>query len=318
MLETFVPLYLTNRCDAICTVCSMRKGNQALRRVALDLGRAANQLRIIKEIEGISAVCFLTGEYRQGTERRATMKAVAELAETAFARGFERVYINIGALYDDEVRLFQAAFAGMSELVLSLFQETYNRETYWRIFGREKRSNPKGDFDLRLSTPMRWLEAGFRSVDVGILVGLSPLDEELEELVEHAGKLRARGASVSISLPRIRGVDSVPCPVADTAYSAAIRSVAAACPWAKIILTTRESVPFIREMLPHIGTVSPGTSDVMPYRASGPLPNREETSQFVVAPTRPRPSSVLEALGLPAGSIRYYSPRSREESRLWT
>lgn len=306
LLETFVPLYVTNRCDAVCTVCSMRRGNSTLRRMPLDIPEAVRQLELIRRVEGISAVCFLTGEYVEGGERNSTILAISTLVGEAFQLGFEKVYVNIGALSTGEIGIFADQYPRDERLVLSLFQETYDRNTYRRVFGKAKRSNPKGDFDLRFTTMDRWLQAGFVNVDVGILVGLGPFDQDLSALIDHAAMLRARGASIAVSLPRLRGIEIVPFPVNDEEYGRAIRRVAESCPWAKIILTTRESLQFIRSMLPYIGIVAPGTSDVLPYTAAGPIPNRRETSQFVVATLRPRPRWTLEALGLPRGSIKYF------------
>lgn len=307
-LETFVPLYITNRCDAVCAVCSMRRGNTELVRIDVDIKAGTRQLEVIRRVEGISSVCFLTGEYVSGDQRASTIAAVAMLVGRAFDLDFEKVYINIGALSEREVGLFGQRFPSEGRLVLSLFQETYDRRTYARFFGKVKASNPKSDFDFRLTTPDRWLAAGFVEVDVGILVGLGPLASDLAALEQHASFLRSRGATVALSLPRLRGDFPLPFPVDDEEYADAVRHAAAACPWAKVILTTRESLDFIRRLLPYVGIVAPGTSDVMPYSDSGPIPNRRETSQFVVAGVRPRPSWVLDALGLPEGAIRYYRP----------
>ena len=309
-LETFVPLYITNRCDAECAMCGMRNGNRSLRRIAVNIPNALEQLDIIRNVEGISAVCFLSGEYSPGRERQSTLRAVVDLICAAFNKNYQKVYINIGSLYDHEIKLFESAFSGESRLVLSLFQETYDRETYFQFFGRRNDSNPKGDFDLRLSTPDRWLDAGFCAVDIGILVGISPIHFEIRELMEHALKLHSRSADVAISLPRVCGIKIVPVPIADSEYASIIRYISHAYPWAKVILTTRESLVFIRKMLEHIRIVSPGTSEVMPYTLKGPISNRSTTSQFVVSTRRPRPSWVLDALGLPINSIRYYTKKT--------
>lgn len=307
VIETFVPLYLSNECDGVCSVCSMRSTNSAMVRLPIDVAAAQEQLRIIRDVEGVSAVCLLTGEYRRGERREGALRSVRQLARWALDHGYERVLVNVGALDDPEIHAFQVEFPADGRLVLSLFQETYDVVRYRRIFGRSATNNPKADFVRRRSTPERWLAAGFSAVDIGILVGVGPLEADLRSLIEHADELHRRGASVAISLPRIRGIRA-PELVDDVRYRAALALVAHRCPWAKPIITTRERLDFIRSVLPYVRIVSPGSSDVLPYGETGPIPNRLETSQFVVDAERPRPSWTLRALSLTVGSIRYFNP----------
>mgnify|MGYP000873531645 CR=1 FL=1 len=303
-LETFVPLYLTNLCDGLCRVCNMRSNNRKLTRIQGRKEDIYHQLQILHKIEGISAVCLLTGEYHlDGSARAENLELVTWSIKQAFSQNFDKVYINIGALTDQEiVFLSEQLGKDTNRLVLSLFQETYHREDYNRFFGG---NSPKADYDLRFSTPLRWLAAGFRQVDIGILLGLRPPDLDVEHLIKHAKTLYEHGAEVAISLPRLRGLKKHPYQITDEEFKRIVVRVADACPWSRVIATTREDIAMIKELLPIVGIVSPGTSDVLPYTESGAIPNNQATSQFQVAPTRPRPSWVLDSLEVSTG-IKYY------------
>jgi len=316
-LETFVPLYLTNLCDGLCRVCNMRWNNRKLTRIQGREDEIKRQLQILIAIEGISAVCFLTGEYHLGSSTRdENLELVVWSIQEAFLQGFEKVYINIGALTDQEIELLKNRLEEVSnQVVLSLFQETYHRASYKKFFGG---NSPKSDYDLRLSTPSRWLSAGFKQVDIGILLGLRPPDFDVEHLIEHASILYGQGADVvALSLPRLRGLKRHPVQITDEHFKQIVATVAAACPWAHVIVTTRENIKTIRELLPIVGIVSPGTSDILPYTESGAIPNSRSTSQFQVAPTRPRPSWVLNDLGIRTG-IKHFKPRQPNENNAIT
>ena len=295
VLETFVPLYISNYCDSNCLICNMRKSNGDLVRIEASDEEIFEQLKIIYEIEKISSVCFLCGEYYAKEDRVKHIKKIIKSITCAFEIGFKKVFFNIGALFDDEIGMFYKEFVGSGKVVLSLFQETYDRDTYHSYFGRDIKSIPKAHFDLRYSTPARWLGAGFKSVDIGILLGLHNPYNDRDKLIEHANMLSQKGeGEVYVSLPRIRGVKNVPYEIDDMKYSEIIKRVRIACPDSKLIITTRETREFIDHVLDYIDVVSPGCSDVIPYTVEGELKNNILTSQFVVSEKRERPSKFLD------------------------
>lgn len=303
--EAMVPLYLSNHCDGECRICAMRRTNTRLKRREGSLAEIRGQLDIVLRIEGVSAVGLLTGEFSSPTLRKRNLLTVVETVQEAFAMGFEKVYVNIGALDDSEISEFSQRFNGDASLVLCVFQETYDRSLYARFFGTDPHASPKSDFRLRRTTLGRWIEHGFNQVNVGILLGLGPPQFDVDSVIMHARELAEAGAMVSISVPRLRGVPAVPYFVSDHEFKQVVLTIAEACPWARLVLTTRETVPLIKELLPVIGVVSPGTSDVLAYRPEGPLPNDPETSQFYVTPRRLRPSWVLQELADGKTGIRY-------------
>jgi len=297
MQEVFVPVYLSNICHSSCNICNMSRQNRDMLRIKGTPEQFEEQLYILYNIENIRAICLLTGEYIDGEKRRDNFEFVLYCINRALEYGFNKVFFNIGSLTDFEMDLILDKFSNDSRLVLSLFQETYNEDLYKDVFGSLAADNPKSDFYRRLSTPQRWIEKGFKNVDIGILLGLGgETIKDIEKLIEHATKLYDMGATVYISLPRIYHAGQITQLVSDADFMNYIKFIKQKCKWAKIIVTTRETIEMIRELMPHVDVISPGSSDVMPYTRSGTIPNNENTSQFQIAQKRKRPSDILKEL----------------------
>lgn len=301
--ETFVPLYINNFCHSSCKICNYNVDNKELKRYCASIKEIEKQLDIIYDIEKISAVCILTGEFIFGKIRRENFKLVIETIEKAFLKGFEKVYFNIGSLYDEEISILKDRFISRkNSLVLSLFQETYDREIYDLYFASNKNS-PKSNFDFRLSTPERWVKAGFNIVDIGILVGINKyIEQEIISLSNHIIYLEELGASVCVSLPRVKG-HLFQNKVSNDLYFDIIKSISQRHANIKLIITTRETNEFIKKVLPYVRIVSPGSSDLIPYTEAGKLSNKIETSQFVVKEKRDRPSEILDEMNI---NFHYY------------
>lgn len=307
--ETFIPLYITNHCDSKCKICNMRSQNEKYLRVEGTEEEIMSQLKIIFEVEGISAICFLSGEYNIRKYRSKNFKKIVWCIEQALKMGYEKVYFNIGALYDEEIEYLSRKLNGDERIVLSLFQETYDKECYKRFFGLNERDNPKSNYDLRVSTPKRWIKAGFKQVDLGILLGLHNPENDLKRLINHAIELHEMGAAVHISLPRIKGIDNIPFEITDEDFKIIIKELAESYPWIKLIVTTRETTNTMNDIIKFVKIISPGSSDVLPYTEKGKIPNNVLTSQFQVSAFRKRPSWVLDELNIGQEQIKYYYPK---------
>ncbi|MDQ0361535.1 hypothetical protein [Breznakia pachnodae] len=292
--ETFVPLYISNECDSVCKICNLRKNNNKIIRKTATKEEIYDQLNIIYSIEKISAVCILTGEHITGRKRRDNLDLVIWSINLAIQIGFKKVYFNIGALTDDEIIYIRRNVIKTEVLILSLFQETYSRSSYKKFFSNSFiKNSPKEDFDFRYKTCEKWIDHGFESVDIGILVGLNDLEEDFKSLIIHAEKLKSKGANIYISLPRVIGNSENFKLIKNENYIKLIKNMKSKCPWAKIIMTSREDVNLIKKVLEYIDIISPGCSDVVPYRKEGKIINSELTSQFVVSKIRDRPSEFL-------------------------
>jgi 2-iminoacetate synthase len=308
-LHTFVPLYTTNHCDSECKMCSMRKGNDRMVRKFSGRNEIIEQLTILHRDEGVRGVGFLTGEYEDKYTRMATAFRIGWAMRTALDMGFERIYFNIGSMEPDEIDVLAEWVRRDEPVTMCVFQETYDRESYRRFMGDTAVGVPKADYDRRVRSFDRWLDAGFRFVNPGVLVGLhTDVESEIVALVAHGAHLRARGAEVDLSLPRMRPAmssrDSTR--IGDEDYLRMMAAVAFACPEQRLVLTTREPQEFQDRAIGLAGVISPGSPDVAPYRSGSQARNAEESSQFLVADLR-RPRHILsriEAAGTPVAHFR--------------
>ncbi|MFH9003740.1 3-methyl-2-indolic acid synthase [Streptomyces afghaniensis] len=297
-LHTFVPLYTTNYCDSECKMCSMRKGNLRLDRKFSGRKEITAQLEILYHHEGVRGVGFLTGEYEDKHTRLSSAFRIGWAIRTALDMGYERVYFNIGSMEPDEIDVLGEWIGHEEPVTMCVFQESYDKETYGRFMGQTSAQVPKANFDRRVVSFDRWLDAGFRYVNPGVLVGLhDDLSAEIVSLVSHGAHLRARGAVVDLSVPRMRPAmtsrDTTR--VNDDDYLRMMSAVAFTCPEQRLVLTTREPQEFQDVAMGLAGVISPGSPDVAPYRPDSRARNDEASSQFLVADLR-RPRHILSRI----------------------
>jgi 2-iminoacetate synthase len=303
-----VPLYISNYCDGSCQICSLRKSNSKIQRIKGTIDQITNQLQIILEIEKIECVSFVSGELRPGHDRDVLIENLCRCVQIAHSIGFKKIFVNVGELSHNEINKFRNLNLASNSLICSIFQETYDNKLYDAFFNAGK-ENLKSNYTSRRKALNKWIEAGFTGVNLGILLGLGPPKDEIEALIHHAMELREYGAKeIVLSIPRIRGC-APPCPVSDEEFRSIVVSIAKIAPWAKIVITTRESTAMIRDLLPMISIISPGSSDVLAYTESGKIPNNPLTSQFVINKYRNRPSEVLNMLQLQNDRIKYYTQK---------
>ncbi|WP_016697820.1 MULTISPECIES: 3-methyl-2-indolic acid synthase [Actinoalloteichus] len=313
-LHTFVPLYTTNHCDSECRMCSMRAGNTRMERKFSGRHEITDQLRILYEHEGVRGVGLLTGEYADKYTRLSTAFRVGWAIRTALDMGFERVYFNIGSMEPDEIEVLGEWVDRADPVTMCVFQETYDRESYRRFMGATSSAVPKADFDRRVVSFDRWLDAGFRHVNPGVLVGLHPdVESEIVQLVAHGDHLRERGAVVDLSLPRMRPAmssrDSTR--IGDEDYLRMMAVIAFTCPEQRLVLTTREPQEFQDRALGLAGVISPGSPDVAPYRADSAARNEPSTSQFLIADLR-RPRHILSRIEANGTKVTHFANPFRD------
>ncbi|WP_167477805.1 3-methyl-2-indolic acid synthase [Nocardia arthritidis] len=317
-LHTFVPLYTTNHCDSECKMCSMRKGNARLDRRFSGRNEIIQQLEILYQHEGVRGIGFLTGEYEDKYVRLSTAFRIGWAMRTALDMGFERIYFNIGSMEPDEIDVL-ADWVGHEEAVtMCVFQETYDRDSYRKFMGKTSMGVPKADFDRRVVSFDRWLDAGFRYVNPGVLVGLhEDVTVELVHLVAHAAHLRERGAVVDLSVPRMRPAMSSrdTTRINDKDYLRMMAVLAFTCPDQRLVLTTREPEEFQDQAIGLAGVISPGSPDVAPYRADSAARNDEKTSQFLVADLR-RPRHILGRIEARGTEVGHFVDPAKGKARI--
>lgn len=300
-METFVPLYISNKCDSYCAMCGFKHSNTHLQRRVATIEEIKEQLEIILNFEKVSAVCILTGELFSLSSRMSNLQLVCETMNLAIEYGFEKVFFNIGSLSTIEINYIRSVIKDPSKIVLSLFQETYDPVAYKQFFGANPDKSAKANFQNRLDTIDRWISAGFSSIDIGILLGFKPLGNDVSEIIDHALTYCKTGIEVYLSTPRIKNGE-----ISDTEYVEIIKKIYHSVPSAKLIITTREKIEFINSVIEYISVVSPGSSDICPYNRGQFISNNSQTSQFVIDEKRMRPFDVLTRINAPT-PIRYFN-----------
>lgn len=312
-IETFSPLYITNHCDAECAMCGMRRFNEKLKRETADEDTVRGQLEIL-HARGIRGVALLTGEYRHGAQRREMLARTTRATQDALELGFSHVLINVGSIEEDE---YDALLAGVPRdddgsvsphVTMCTFQETYDPRIYEKFMGSTP-ENPRADYGRRLVNFDRASDAGMRSANPGVLLGLNPdVATELLALLEHSRHLLELGMQVYVSLPRLRKASGAEHHrgISDDELARVVAVLSAGLPEAKVVISTRESPAIQHRLLPVIGVLTAGSPGVAPY-TDADARFEVEASQFEVADQRPFEVILGEAIDAGA-TIDGYEP----------
>ncbi|MEN8154452.1 MAG: 2-iminoacetate synthase ThiH [Acidobacteriota bacterium] len=190
VISLYAPIYLSNYCENHCVYCGFRT-TKKIKRTKLDADQIESEMKIVSK-SGIQNILLLTGESRVKTPV-SYMKDAVLIAK----KYFPSISLEIYPLEISEYKeLFHAGVDGVT-----LYQETYNRSRYSELHlsGRKK------DYSYRYETPERIAESGIRMINMGILLGLSELGEDLFELYKHLQYMEKKfpGVEYSISFPRL-------------------------------------------------------------------------------------------------------------------
>jgi 2-iminoacetate synthase len=198
-IQMYIPLYLSNECQNICTYCGFSLDNKIKRKTLTDT-------EILKEVEVIKAlgydhVLLVTGEANQ-TVGVPYLKNAIKLIRPFFS------HISI------EVQpLEQADYETLIEEGINtvlLYQETYHRENYKSYHPKGKKSN----FDYRIESPDRLGKSGIHKIGLGTLIGLEDWRTESFFTAMHLNYLEKIywTTKYSLSFPRLRPAEDTIAP----------------------------------------------------------------------------------------------------------
>ena len=242
-LVLFAPLYISNRCVNDCVYCAFRTSNRDLRRHQLDVSEIEAETRVLIR-EGHKRLLLVAGEGQTGPR---DLEYVQRAIETVYAvkegpGEIRRLNVNLAPLDIEGFRLLGECGIGTYQV----FQETYHAPTYWRMHPR----GPKADYEGRLDTLDRALQAGLDDLGAGVLFGLHDWRFEVLALLEHARHLEtAYGVGPhTISVPRLTPAVGAgdaaahpPAPVSDADFLKLVAVLRLAVPYTGIIMSTRET-----------------------------------------------------------------------------
>lgn len=239
-IQLFVPMYLSNECQNICTYCGFSLGNKVPR-------KTLTEKEIEKEIEVIRSLGFghllvLTGEDRTYADFNYILNAVKKIRPY-----FSNLTIEVQPFDEDEYA--QLIAAGCDGVLV--YQETYRRAAYKKYHPKGKKSN----FDYRLQTPDRLGRAGIHRIGLGALLGLEDWRTEMFFLALHLRYLQKNywRTQYSVSLPRIRpaeGVDDSKYFINDREFVQLICALRLFDGEIEMTLSTREAEGFREKLIP--------------------------------------------------------------------
>ena len=190
-LQLYIPLYLSNECQNICTYCGFSFDNKIARRT-LTNEEILREVEVIKSL-GYDHVLLVTGEANKTVGVSYLANAVKLLRPY-----FSNISIEVQPLEEDEYK--ELISLGVHSVLV--YQETYNRERYAEYHTKGKKSN----FSYRIDTPERLGRAGVYKIGLGVLIGLEDWRTDSFFTAMHLDYLEKKfwQTKYSISFPRIR------------------------------------------------------------------------------------------------------------------
>lgn len=191
VIQLYVPLYLSNECNNICTYCGFSYDNKVKR-------KTLSPIEIMQEVAAIKAmnydhVLLVTGESHQHVHTDYFRK-VLELIRPHFAN----ISMEVQPLDLSDYK--ELTPYGLHTVLV--YQETYHREDYKKHHPKGKKSN----FEYRLETPDRLGQAGIHKMGLGVLIGLEDWRTDSFFTALHLSYLEKKywQSKYSLSFPRLR------------------------------------------------------------------------------------------------------------------
>jgi 2-iminoacetate synthase len=191
VLQMYVPLYLSNECNNICTYCGFSLDNKVKRKTLSPI-EIMQEVTAIKEM-GYNHVLLVTGESNQ-TVHVDYFKKVLELIRPHFSH----ISMEVQPLDLEDYQELKPY--GLNTVLV--YQETYHQEDYKKHHPKGKKSN----FEYRINTPDRLGEAEIHKMGLGVLIGLEDWRTDCFFTALHLSYLEKKywQSKYSLSFPRLR------------------------------------------------------------------------------------------------------------------
>jgi 2-iminoacetate synthase len=185
---------------------------------------------------GFEEVLLLTGERTTHADFGYLLECVSLAARRFHAVGVEAFPMTTR----EYAFLAEAGCSGVT-----LYQETYDPHRYDLLH----RWGPKKDYMDRLDAPARCMDAGMRTVGLGVLLGLSDPVFDAVCLLRHAAHLQRNHwkSGITLSFPRLRpqaGNFAAMFPVDEAWLARLVFAVRIVLPDVPLLLSTRERPEF--------------------------------------------------------------------------
>jgi len=244
-LQMYIPLYLSNECQNICTYCGFSFDNKIARRT-LTNEEILKEVAEIKKL-GFDHVLLVTGEANK-TVGVDYLKNAIQLIRPYFSN----ISIEVQPLDQNEY----AELISLGLYSVLVYQETYHRDNYSLHHTKGKKSN----FSYRIETPERLGNAGVHKIGIGILIGLEDWRTDSFFTAMHLDHLERKfwQTKYSISFPRLRPAEGVELPknfMSDKELAQLICAYRIFDEEVELSLSTRES-PRFRDNVIKLGITS--------------------------------------------------------------
>lgn len=291
----FAPLYIGSQCANNCSYCGFRASNKETVRVTLGDQEIIKEIKALED-NGQKRLILVYGEHKDYSP-----EYIAHTVKVAYGvkKGngeIRRVNINAAPMEIEGFKVVKEAGIGTYQI----FQETYHPEAYkmYHLGGK------KSDYNYRLTSLDRAMEAGIDDVGIGALFGLYDWKYEVMALVRHTNHLEAcyNVGPHTISFPRIKDANNLKLGdkyfVSDEDFARLIAILRLAVPYTGMILTAREPVALRNELLQFgVSQIDGGTKlELGSYASVEEIPQDLRREQFRINDSRSLSEIVEELL----------------------
>lgn len=239
----FAPLYLSNECVNDCVYCGFREGNKKARKKTLNMDEAIEEASLLVD-KGYKRLLLVASEHPRFAGVDYLEKIVKGIYENT---GIRILHINTAPMNVEDFKRLKACGVG----VYQCFQETYHIPTYIQMHP----SGPKADYEWRLGVMDRAIEAGFKDIGMGVLLGLYDWQWDVWALIAHSHRLIKKYGfgPHTISVPRLQPSEGsklkkTKYKVSDIDFKKIVAIYRLALPYVGVVISTRES-PELRDEL---------------------------------------------------------------------
>ena len=280
-MQMYLPLYLHNHCQNICTYCGFSMNNK-MERTLLSEERILAEVEVIKPM-GFEHLLIVSGEARKyGVDYFAQQLDI-------LSPYFAQLSLEVQPLDGDEYRRLSQEHQLHAVMV---YQETYNQERYTE----HHKAGKKRSYHYRLQTPDRLGQAGVHKIGIAALMGLDDWRTEAFYTRMHLQYLERRywRTKYSLSFPRLRpfagGTPNVD--MSDAEFVQMIAAHRIVDSEVEMSLSTRERAAFRDVLFPLGFTATSAGSATDPGGYANP---KQSLEQFEISDQR-SPSEVAEVL----------------------
>ncbi len=272
-IQMYIPMYLSNECQNICTYCGFRFDNQ-IPRIRLEDEQILREAEAIKQM-GFEHVLLVTGE-----AAKTVGVDYLEHAVKLLKPHFQNISIEVQPMDTHEYK--RLTTAGVFSVLV--YQETYHEENYKMYHPKGKKSN----FTYRLQTPDRLGESEVHKIGLGVLLGLENWRVDSFFTVLHQQYLQKKywKTKYSISFPRLRPAVGMEYPKHEMNNKDLVQLICAYRLYnedLELSLSTREESNF-RDQLFKIGVTT--VSAASKTNPGGYSVSPEELEQFAIDDSR--------------------------------